>query len=103
MPALFDDEGFLIDSETWTEAVARDIAEKQFDMKLTETHWTCIRSVRTYYEKWSTLPMVKTIRDEAGLTADQFEQLFKRGTSNARGVLCKISGLPRNLCIAAGC
>jgi hypothetical protein len=47
--------------------------------------------------------MVKTIRDEAGLTADQFEQLFKRGISNARGILCKISGLPRNLCIAAGC
>lgn len=103
MLALFDDEGYLIDPRTWSERIASEIAENQLGMKLTEAHWTCIRYVRTYYEKWSSLPMVKTIRDEAKLTTDEFERLFKRGESSARGVLCKISGLPRNLCIAAGC
>lgn len=103
MSALFDDEGYLIDSKTWNEKVACEMAEKQLGMKLTEAHWTCIHIVRAYYEKWSSLPMVKTIRDEAKMTTDEFERLFKIGASNARGVLCKISGLPRNLCIAAGC
>ena len=102
MPALFDEEGYLIDPKTWNEEIAREIA-RQFDVELAEAHWKCIRSVRAYYEKWSSLPMVKAIRDEAGLTTDQFDQLFRKGASNARGVLCKISGLPKNLCIAAGC
>lgn len=103
MPALFDDEGCLVDPKTWSEEIAREIAKKQFDVELAEAHWKCIRIVRAYYEKWLSLPMVKTIRDEAELTADEFDQLFRKGASNARGVLCKISGLPKNLCIAAGC
>ncbi len=103
MPALLDDEGYLVDPKTWNEEIAREIAKKQFDVELAEAHWKCIRIVRAYYEKWSSLPMVKTIRDEGGLTADEFDQFFRKGASNARGVLCKISGLPKNLCIAAGC
>ncbi len=103
MSRLFDDEGYMVDSRMWNEEIAGEIAKRQFGMELTEAHWTCIRIVRQYYEKWSSLPMVKTIRDDAGITAEKFESLFKRGTSSARGVLCKISGLPRLLCIAAGC
>jgi len=103
MSSLFDDEGYMVDSRMWNEEIAEEIAKRQFRIELTEAHWTCIRIVRQYYEKWSSLPMVKTIRDDAGITAEKFESLFKRGTSSARGVLCKISGLPRLLCIAAGC
>jgi len=103
MSRLIDDEGYLLDSSTWNEEIAREIAKRQFGIELTEAHWTCIRIARAYYEKWSSLPMVKTIREEAGLTAEEFERLFRRGTSSARGVLCKISGLPKMLCIAAGC
>lgn len=103
MSRLFDEEGYLLDAKTWSEDIAGEIAKKQFGIVPTEAHWACIRIARTYYEKWSSLPMVKTIREDAGLTTEEFERLFKRGTSSARGVLCKISGLPKMLCIAAGC
>jgi len=101
--SLFDGEGYLIDPHIWNEEIAGEIAKRQFGIDLTEAHWTCIRIARQYYEKWSSLPMVKTIREEAEITAEQFESLFTRGASSARGVLCKISGLPRILCISAGC
>jgi tRNA 2-thiouridine synthesizing protein E len=100
---LYDDEGFLIDWNTWNEGIAGEIAKKQFSIDLTEKHWKCIRFVREYYAKWSSLPMVKTIRETSGLTSDEFEGLFKKGAAGARGVLCKICGLPKILCIAAGC
>jgi len=103
MSSPFDDEGYLLNPRFWNEEIAGQIATKQFGMALTEVHWTCIHIVRKYYDKWSSLPMVKTIREEAGITAEEFEGLFKRGTSSSRGVLCKISGLPKILCIAAGC
>jgi len=99
----FDDEGYLVNPRIWNEEIAGEIAKKQFGIALTEVHWSCINIVRKYYEKWLSLPMVKTIREEAGITAEEFEGLFKRGASSARGVLCKISGLPKMLCIAAGC
>lgn len=100
---LYDDEGFLIDWNAWNEAIADEIAKKQFGIELTEGHWKCIRFVRDYYAKWSSLPMVKTLREAIGLTSEEFERLFKKGSSGARGVLCKICGLPKMLCIAAGC
>jgi len=103
MSSLFDEEGYVVDPRMWNEEIAGEIAKRQFGIELTEAHWTCIRIARQYYEKWSSLPMVKTIREEAGITAEKFESLFKKGTSSARGVLCKISGLPRLLCLAAGC
>jgi len=100
---MFDDEGYVINPNSWNEEIAKEMAEKQFEMALAETHWVCIRFVRDYYAKWSSLPMVKAVRNEATLTTDEFERLFKRGNSSARGVLCKLCGLPKNLCIAAGC
>jgi len=103
MSRPFDDEGYLLNPRIWNEEIAKEIASNQFGIALTDAHWKCIRHVRSYHEKWSSLPMVKTIREEAGLTVDEFEGLFKRGMSSARGVLCKISGLPKVLCIAAGC
>jgi len=103
MSSPFDDEGYLVNPRIWNEEIAEEIAKKQFGIALTEVHWSCIHSVRKYYEKWLSLPMVKTIREEAEITVEEFEGLFKRGSSSARGVLCKISGLPKMLCIAAGC
>ena len=83
--------------------LAEKIAIEQFHIKLTEKHWTCIYFVREYYGKWEAMPMIKSIREISGLSVDEFELLFKAHKSSARGVLCKIAGLPRLLCISAGC
>lgn len=98
-----DAEGFFVDFNSWNEERAEKLARDQFNIELAERHWICIRIVREYYGKWGSMPMVKTIRNEANVTVEEFDDLFRRQTSSARGVLCKISGLPRLLCIAAGC
>jgi TusE/DsrC/DsvC family sulfur relay protein len=99
----FDDEGFLINSDHWTEEISKNMAKSQFDIILNDQQLKIIFYLRAYYKKWETLPMLKTIRGEFGLDAEDIEKLFKRGNSTARGVICKLAGLPKMLCIASGC
>ena len=98
-----DEEGFVKEPNTWTEELSKKMAKEQFSISLTDLQMQVIYFVREYYLKWETLPMVKTIRDQFKLDTDQFDDMFKRGKSTARGVVCKLSGLPKMLCIASGC
>jgi len=98
-----DDEGFLINPDLWTENLSKSMAKTQFDITLTEQQLKIILYIRDYYKKWETLPMLKTIRDQFGLTTSEIDELFKRGNSTARGVICKLAGLPKMLCISSGC
>jgi tRNA 2-thiouridine synthesizing protein E len=100
---VLDDEGFVKDPDLWTEELSKIMAKKQFDIKLTDRTSKIIVYTRDYYKKWETLPMLKTIRDEFGLEASEMDKLFKRGNSTARGVICKLAGLPKMLCISSGC
>jgi TusE/DsrC/DsvC family sulfur relay protein len=101
--AVFDDEGFLNNPDLWTEELSRNMAKTQFNITLTDRQSKIILYIRDYYKKWETLPMIKPIRDEFGLDASQIDEQFKRGSSTARGVICKLAGLPKMLCIASGC
>jgi TusE/DsrC/DsvC family sulfur relay protein len=101
-PAL-DNEGFLINPNLWTEELSRKMAKTEFNITLTDQHLKIIIYIRDYYKKWETLPMLKTIRDEFLLTASEIDDYFKRGNSTVRGVICKLAGLPKLLCIASGC
>lgn len=93
----------MINPELWTDELSRSMAKTQFDITLTNRELKIIVYIRDYYKKWETLPMLKTIRDEFGLDASEIDELFKRGDSTARGVICKLAGLPKMLCIASGC
>lgn len=98
-----DDEGFLTNPDLWTEKISKKMAKAQFEINLTEQQIKILFYIRDYYLKWETLPMLKTLRDEFGLTASEIDEQFKRGSSTARGVICKLAGLPKMLCIASGC
>jgi len=98
-----DDEGFLINSDLWTDELSRRMAKTQFNITLTNQQLKIIVYIREYYKKWETLPMLKTIRGEFSLDASEIDELFKRGNSTARGVICKLAGLPKMLCISSGC
>ena len=89
--------------DLWTEELSRNMAKTQFDITLTDQQLKIIVSLREYYKKWETLPILKTIRDDFSLDASEIDELFKRGNSTARGVICKLSGLPKMLCISSGC
>ena len=98
-----DEEGFVIDPREWSEDLSKQMAEMQFNMALTELHLQVIHFVRQYYFKWETLPMIKTIRGEFKLESSRLDEMFVRGKSTSRGVICKLAGLPKMLCIASGC
>jgi len=100
---LLDEEGFLINPDFWTKELSRNMAKTQFGITLTDQQLKIIVYIRDYHKKWETLPMLKTIRDEFGLTALEIDEQFKRGNSTARGVICKLAGLPKLLCISSGC
>ena len=98
-----DEEGFLIDPDLWTEELSKKMAEKQFNMVLTGLHMKIIRYMREYYKKWETLPILLTISKEFNLKSQVLDEMFKRGNSTSRGVICKLGGLPKMLCMASGC
>jgi len=98
-----DEEGFVTDAKEWNEDLSKKMAETQFNMTLTEQHLQVILFVRKYYLKWETLPMVKTIRDQFNLDSSKLDEMFLRDKSTSRGVICKLGGLPKMLCIASGC
>lgn len=98
-----DEEGFVIDTREWSEDLSKKMAETQFNMALTELHLQVIHFVRQYYFKWETLPMIKTIKDQFKLDSSKLDEMFVRGKSTSRGVICKLGGLPKMLCIASGC
>lgn len=89
--------------DLWSHALARRMAEDQFNIRLTEMHFQAIDFVRAYYQEWGTLPMVRTIRNRLKISSEEIDDMFRKGQSSARGVLCKLSGLPKTLCIASGC
>jgi len=98
-----DEDGFLKDPNKWNAEVATYIAREQFGIELEDIHLKVVRFFLEYYQKWGTLPMIRTVRTNLNLTSEKLDELFKRKNSTARGVICKISGLPKLLCMAAGC
>jgi tRNA 2-thiouridine synthesizing protein E len=100
---VLDDEGFLVNPDLWNEELSKSMAKTQFDITLTDQQLKIIVYIREYYKKWETLPLLKTIRDEFSLDASKIDKLFKRGDRTARGVICKLAGLPKMLCISSGC
>lgn len=98
-----DEEGFVRKPDLWNPDLARLMAEQQFKLTLSDSHLNVINFVREYYLKWGAIPMNKTIVTKANLTNDDLDRMFKRGNSSARGVICKLGGLPKMLCVAMGC
>lgn len=101
--SVLDEEGFVKNPSLWNDSLAKQMAENQFEIDLTDLHIQIIHFVRDFYFKWEAIPMMKTIKDHFKLENGQLDIMFKRGRSSSRGVICKLGGLPKMLCIASGC
>jgi TusE/DsrC/DsvC family sulfur relay protein len=86
------EDGFLIDFEDWTEAVALVLAVKNGSGELSDKHWQVIKYLRDYYQEHQIAPMVKNLCKDTGLSLKKIYELFPAGP--ARGA-CKIAGLPK--------
>ncbi len=100
-PAV-DEEGFLLDSADWSEALAARIAADE-QIEMTETHWFVVRFVREHFETEQTVPEARVVLKalaarfgEAAGTRRALQRLFPYGYGQQA---CKIAGMrkPRKL------
>ncbi len=87
--AFFDEEGFLVDTASWSRETACHIAERVGIGPLTPEHWAAISCVRGRYLRCRALPPVRLICRACGFSRDAIERLFA-GYKNLR----RVAGLP---------
>ena len=85
----FDDEGFLIESAYWNEAIAQQIATLNGVEHLTNDHWRVIDDIRQHYSRYRTPPVISQLCRAEGEDRQWVHDLF--GTClNA----WRVAGLP---------
>jgi dissimilatory sulfite reductase related protein len=88
---LFDKEGFLWNTEDWSEEVAKALAGESGLDEITETHWRVIRFLREYFMNQGRAPLNAQLKSGLGMSLMELESLFPGGIkAGAR----KIAGLP---------
>ena len=87
---IVDEEGFLLQPETWTKRVARTLAQGEVYEGLTQDHWKIIDCVRQYYLEFGTIPPIRLVVRRSGFSLRCIHELFPNGY--AKGV-CKVAGI----------
>lgn len=88
---LFDEEGFFLNPENWTESIAATLASEMGMEELTEQQWKMIHFLRGYYIENGKAPLNRDIRRQSGLSLLEIEPLFPGGI---RGGARRLAGLP---------
>jgi TusE/DsrC/DsvC family sulfur relay protein len=91
-----DEEGYLVDPDTWNESVAEAIA-RELDIDLSEEHWGLLRFVRGYYEEHRVMADARYAirhldRYHPGQGRQRLFDLFPYGYV---GQACKLAGMRR--------
>lgn len=87
-----DEDGFLLNTDVWTEDAAHYFAKEEGIEELSEDHWKVINYLRDYFFQFGIAPMIRKLCKETGFSLKQIYQLFPSGP--AKGA-CKIAGLPK--------
>ncbi len=95
MPAM-DDEGYLVDPETWSAGLAGEFA-RQENIELTEDHWDAIHFMRRYYAEHQVAPdvrhVMKHLAERLGDgSRNRIFELFPYGYVKQA---CRIAGMKR--------
>lgn len=88
---VFDEEGFLLEPESWTEKIAETIAAEAGVAGLTDGQWALIYFLRKFYMANGRAPLNRDIRRETGLSLLELERLFPGGIRNGAR---RLAGLP---------
>jgi dissimilatory sulfite reductase related protein len=87
-----DEDGFIQEPDSWSEALAAAIAQTEDVTELTEDHWKVIHYLRQYYAEFGIAPMIRKLCKDTGFQLKYIYELFPSGP--AKGA-CKIAGLPK--------
>jgi TusE/DsrC/DsvC family sulfur relay protein len=88
----FNDEGFFVNPEQWTEAMVPEIARREGIDELTDSHWKVIRFMRSEYLTKGTGPTVRVLGKASGVSIKELYQLFPNGPAK---IAAKIAGIPK--------
>jgi len=91
-PVERDAEGFFVDPEQWTEAMAEPIAQENGIAELTDRHWQVIRFMREAYLSSGSAPSIRTLGKASGVPVKELYALFPKGPAK---LAAKIAGIPK--------
>ncbi|MCB1856735.1 MAG: TusE/DsrC/DsvC family sulfur relay protein [Gammaproteobacteria bacterium] len=89
VPLELDEEGFLANSDSWTEETARAIANLRGVGPLSSNHWAVIHYVRSKYLRLGSAPSIRSICRGSELSRSEVKALFGSCLD-----VWRISGLP---------
>lgn len=86
-----DAEGFMTDSEQWTEDIGVSLAG-QIGVELTERHWEVIRFVREDYKAQGETPTLRRVSTIGGVPTKELFQLFPKKPAKK---MSYVAGVPK--------
>ena len=93
-----DNDGYLKESNQWSEALAEVIAEKEA-ITLSPEHWEVVRFVRDFYLEFNTSPairmLVKAMANKFGEEKGNSRYLYRLFPKGPAKQATKIAGLPK--------
>ncbi|MGO9569251.1 MAG: TusE/DsrC/DsvC family sulfur relay protein [Desulfomonilaceae bacterium] len=87
----FDEEGFLLDPDSWNERLAELLALEDGLSELSTIHWHVIRFLREYYFANGKAPLNSELRKGTGLSLAEIVACFPRGIRQGAR---RLAGLP---------
>ncbi|EWG99160.1 TusE/DsrC/DsvC family sulfur relay protein [Halomonas sp. BC04] len=93
-----DPEGYLVDLDDWTPAVARAMAAEE-GLELTDEHWEVITVLRDFYARYEASPamrpLVKAVGQSLGSEKGRSLHLMRLFPESPAKVAARLAGLPK--------
>lgn len=95
---MFDSEGFLLDLNQWSAAIANTIAAQE-NITLTDAHWELLHLARDYHQRFDISPemrpFVKWVGQHLGADKGKSIYLLSLFPGSPAKLISKIAGLPK--------
>ena len=88
-----DSEGFLVDPNEWSEALAHEFAS-ELGLSLGERHFVVINFMRDEYNKKGVIPSMRAIGKRSGVPIKELYQLYPKGPAK-KAAMCAGLGKPK--------
>jgi dissimilatory sulfite reductase related protein len=88
---VLDEDGFLVNPESWSEKVAEILAKEDGLTELNEGHWRILGFLREYYLANGKAPLNAELKKGTGLTMAEIQACFPGGIRKGAR---RLAGLP---------
>ena len=93
-----DKEGYLLDLNAWSPAVAEALAERE-DLHLSAEHWEVLQLLRNFYSEYqlspATRPLIKYVALHLGADKGNSLHLNRLFQGTPAKLAAKLAGLPK--------